>query len=188
MANPEHAPLSPERSAEQQRDLERAPEVLDHKAERAGEESREDKEKQVETARAEAEQEAISGREVSKGEHKPHNDESRHIPHRSRKESFEHTMKDVRAELSAPERVFSNIIHNPVIEKVSDVAGKTIARPDAILSGSFFACVFVLGLYLLARYYGFALQGSETIVAFAVGWLFGIIFDLLRGMITGKRS
>lgn len=184
MPSPEHAPHSPER--DHVRSVEHAPEIKDHKAERAGEESREEVEKNIEKARTEAQQEAISGRETSEGENKSKVDDTP-PPRVSRKESYKHTMKVVRSEMSAPARVFSKVIHNPVVERTSEVVGSTVARPNAILSGSFFAALTVLCLYLVARHYGFALSGFETIGAFIIGWALGIVFDLLRGMITGKR-
>lgn len=185
MPGPEQAPRSPERSNEHTRDMERAPEILDRKAEKAPE-SRAEVEKNIEKARTEAQHEAISGREVSGGEDKAKGDDTP-PPRVSRKESYNHTMKVVRSELSAPERAFSKVIHNPVVERTSEVIGSTVARPNAILSGSIFAALTVLALYVTARHYGFALSGFETIGAFIVGWAIGIVFDLLRGMITGKR-
>jgi hypothetical protein len=176
----------PEHSGEQPRNLEHAPEVLDKKAE-VSTESKEEHEKNVEKARADVEQEAISGRETSRGEHKKTDGPAR-VVHRSRKESYEHTMKTVQSEMSTPARTFSKIIHNPIVERTSEVIGNTVARPDAILSGSVFAFLLVLGLYVLARYNGFELRGSETIIAFVIGWIIGIIFDLLRTVITGKRQ
>ncbi len=185
MPTPEHTP-NPEHAPEKLKNIERAPELL-NKTETAPEESPEEVEKHVEKARTEAEHEAISGREVNESEKKTRGDESI-PPHRSRKESYDHTMKSIRTELSAPERVFSKFIHAPAIERASDAIGKTVARPDAILSGSVFACVFVLGVYTLAKFYGFELRGSETIIAFIVGWVIGIVFDMIRGVIKRKRS
>ena len=79
------------------------------------------------------------------------------------------------------------MIHNKAIEKVSDVAGSTIARPNALLSGAICAFLLVGTLYLHARYLGYALQGSETMAAFLLGWVIGIAFDFIRAMIRGKR-
>lgn len=186
MPGPEHAPQSPERS-EKPRDHERAPEVLDRKNEVLNE-SREQQEKNIEKARDEVNKEAISGREVSNGEDKPKGEDSPAPKYRSRKESYNHTMQTVRSEMSAPARAFSKVIHNPVVERTSEVIGSTVARPNAILSGSLFAGLAVLGLYLTARHFGFELRGSETIIAFTLGWAAGIVFDLLRGMFTGKRQ
>lgn len=185
MPGPEHTPTT-EHTKERQRDIEHIPERFDS-TEKTPEESPDAVEKQVERARTEAQQEAVSGREVSKGEYKA-KEEPAHRPHHTRQESYKHTMRNVRAELSAPERTFSKVIHAPAVERISDAVGKTIARPDAILSGSISACIFVLALYVMARFYGFELRGSETILAFLVGWALGIVFDIVRGIIRGKRS
>lgn len=186
MPGPEHAPQSAERG-EKPRDIERVPELLDRKAEVAPE-SREEHDKNVEHARDEVNKEAISGREISSGEDKPKGEDSSAPKYRSRKESYKHTMESVRSEMSAPARAFSKVIHNPVVERTSEVIGSTVARPNAILSGSLFAGLSVLALYLTARHFGFELRGSETIIAFTLGWAAGIVFDLLRGMFTGKRQ
>jgi hypothetical protein len=46
----------------------------------------------------------------------------------------------------------------------------------------------VLALYVFAKTLGFTLSGFETIGAFVIGWIIGILFDFLRAMITGKQS
>lgn len=108
---------------------------------------------------------------------------------RTRKEkeaSYNHTMDEVRSQLSAPSRTFSDFIHNPVVEKVSDTIGGTVARPNAVLSGSVFAFLFTLTVYLVARYYGYPLSGSETIASFFLGWVIGLIVDYLKLLMFGK--
>lgn len=185
MTTPEHLPRGPEH-AEKPKDVERAPEIIDKKAE-LSRETKEEAEHNIEKAREEVNKEATSGRETSPSEHKKDSEPSAPIS-RSRDESYHKTMKRVQTEMSAPERVFSKVIHNPTVERTSEIIGSTVARPDAVLSGSIFACILVLGFYALARYNGFSLSGFETIGAFIVGWVLGIIFDFLRVMITGKRQ
>lgn len=101
--------------------------------------------------------------------------------------AFARIMDDARSHMSPPARTFSKIIHHPVVEKTSEITGKTIARPNAILSGSVGAFSLVLVTLLVARYYGYPLSGFETIAAFALGWAVGMVYDLLRVMITGGR-
>lgn len=105
----------------------------------------------------------------------------------ARDANFKREMKQVQSHMSAPSRAFSKFIHVAPIEKTSEAIGATVARPNAILSGSFFAALATLGLYLWARYAGYPLSGFETIAAFILGWLVGIIVDFTRIMITGKR-
>ena len=107
---------------------------------------------------------------------------------KERDRSFDHTMEEVRSQMSGPSRAFSKIIHNKAVEKTSDVVGSTIARPNAILSGSIFAFVFTLVIYLIARYNGYPLSGAETIASFLLGWVLGLVFDYFRVLVSGKTQ
>jgi len=102
--------------------------------------------------------------------------------------SYKNTVRQIQSEMKTPSRVFSKFIHNGFVEKASDIAGSTIARPNSMLYGSFFAFLLTLIVYVLAKNLGYTLSGSETIVAFLVGWLFGIIIDYLKILFTGKKS
>jgi phosphate/sulfate permease len=66
--------------------------------------------------------------------------------------------------------------------------GATVARPNALLAGAVSAFAVSIVVYLVARYYGYPLSGTESIAAFVGGWILGIIFDFMRVMVTGKRS
>ena len=59
---------------------------------------------------------------------------------RERDASYDRTMREVRSQMSAPSRVFSSVIHNPVVEKISDVVGGTIARPNSAYNSSSITC------------------------------------------------
>jgi len=107
---------------------------------------------------------------------------------KERDRSFDNTMDEVRSQMSGPSRAFSKIIHNKTVEKVSDTIGGTVARPNAILSGSIFAFIFTLVIYLIARYNGYPLSGTETIASFAIGWVLGTVFDYFRVLVSGKTQ
>lgn len=112
---------------------------------------------------------------------------NRPISRREKEASFTKTMTEVQSQMSSPSRAFSKIIHNPVVERTSDFVGGTLARPNAVLTGAIFAFLFTLGVYLIARSYGYSLSGSETIASFALGWIIGIAFDYVRLLILGKK-
>jgi len=97
-------------------------------------------------------------------------------------------MTKLQEELPPVQRGFSKLIHNPAVEKTSEVVGSTVARPNAILAGAVVAFFAVLIVYLTAKHYGYILSGFETIGAFIVGWVLGILYDFFRVMITGKKS
>jgi len=165
-------------------------EKLRNNAEKSVELSPRDAEAQAERARHEALESAISieagGSEKKKAKNNASAFKRGHINKKTREESYSRTMKQVQNELPVANRAFSKFIHNKAIEKTSDVVGSTIARPNAILYGAFFAFVLTLATYAIAKTIGYRLSGFETIFAFIVGWIFGIVCDYLHALFTGK--
>lgn len=101
-------------------------------------------------------------------------------------DSYKKTLTTMQSQLSAPSRAFSKAIHNPVVEKVSDAVGNTVARPNIIIAGALGAIASV-AIYIIAKYYGYALSGSETIILFAAGWCLGAVVEYIRvGFINRK--
>ena len=101
---------------------------------------------------------------------------------------FKKEMARIQSEMPATKRAFTKVIHNKAVEKVSEVTGATIARPNAILYGSIFAFVLTATIYFWAQHSGYPLSGFETIAAFIVGWLVGMIVDYVRITLSGGRS
>lgn len=105
----------------------------------------------------------------------------------TKKESFTAIMREAQGQMSPTSRAFSKFIHNKAVERASETAGSTVARPNAILSGAIFAFLMTLGVYLVAKNLGYPLSGFETIGAFALGWALGLVFDFLKVMVTGRK-
>lgn len=93
--------------------------------------------------------------------------------------SYRKTMRSMQSQLSTPSRAFSKVIHNPVVEKTSDIVGNTVARPNLIIAGAIGAIASIV-VYLLAKNYGYLLTGSETIVLFITGWVVGAVIEYAR--------
>jgi hypothetical protein len=196
MSSPEQQPQGPENSVEAPKvsveQYDAIGEKLKNGAE-LGAEKLESGEKKAEKARVEALESAVSvesgGAEKSKRlSEGPAARRKGGISKKERTASYKRHMAHVQAELPAPQRAFSKLIHAPVIEKASEFIGSTIARPNAILSGAFVAFILVLAVYLVAKNFGYVLSGFETIAAFIVGWVIGILYDYFRVLITGKKS
>jgi len=168
-------------------------EKLAGKQERGAEISPRDIEARTEKAKAEALESAISVE--AGGKEKDTNNGARTVTKRAKKknnkkekkDSFKKQIGHVQADLPIISRSFSKIIHNPFIEKTSEIAGSTIARPNALLSGSIFSFGLTLAVYWIAKDIGYALSGFETILAFIVGWTLGIVYDYIRLILTGKK-
>lgn len=110
------------------------------------------------------------------------------IPKKQKDAAYKKTLREAQKDMSSSEKAFSKFIHNPVVEKASEGAAKTVARPNSVLFGSAFAFLFSLVTYVVANRYGYPLSGSESIIAFAAGWVFGVIVDYFRVIITGKTN
>ena len=193
----ETSPQTPEQSLEKK---ELNPEQLESylKAE-ASVENRVEKskvengEKSEAQSRQEALKEAISveaGSAEKKGKESGASVKRKHgvVSKKERTASYERHMKQVQAEMKPAQKAFSKVIHNPAVEKTSEIVGSTIARPNAILAGAVVAFFAVLIVYLISKQLGYALSGFESIGAFMVGWIIGILYDFFKVMITGKKS
>lgn len=194
--NPENQPNSPERKGFNPEELE----VIAHEQEQAIHE-RQEREASHEQSTAERLDEARHETHEVLAEQREQHETAKSKPHevaesepqrpankQEKRTKFTEIMQDTQKHMSPGSRAFSKVIHNPAVERVSEVGGKTIARPNAILSGSVSAFVLVLAVYLIARYYGYPLSGTETIVAFTLGWIIGLMFDYFKAMFTGGRS
>lgn len=155
--------------------------------EQAGEKTRE---KGADAARHEALEAAQSiERETASVERSasPAERRSGPISRDQRDASFKATMSEVQSQMSAPSRAFSKVIHTKGVEKASEVVGSTLARPNALLSGAIFAFTLTLAVYLIAKNIGYELSGFESIGAFILGWIIGLVYDFIKVMITGRK-
>lgn len=100
-----------------------------------------------------------------------------------KKTAYRATIKQIQCNMKTRERIFSNIIHNSIIEKISNAVGLTIARPTALICGSLVSLILTAIIYLMAKYYGWELSGSEWIASFILGWFIGLIIDWIRAAI-----
>lgn len=164
-------------------------EVLRHQPENL--ENRHNSHEETDEARREALEKAQSIENIHKRTERKTPPIERHpekiIGKKERDASFNATMHEVQSSMPTSSRVFSKVIHNKTVERVSEVTGSTIARPNAILSGAIMAFALTLALYLIAKDLGYVLSGFETIGAFILGWVLGLTYDFLKVMVTGRK-
>lgn len=162
--------LSP---AEAKQHQERLKEHVESRAEKAGDSSKVEQE-----ARHEVHETAQSAAEMV-----PTNSESSSqaspIPptKQEKRKSFNTTMHHVRKNMGSAERTLSKVIHQPAIEKTSEVVGKTVARPSGIIGASIAAAIGLLLIFGIAKYAGFQLSGSEMPLLLAIGLVVGLISE-----------
>lgn len=102
--------------------------------------------------------------------------------------AYKSQMNHAQEEMTPTARLFSKAIHLKAVEQTSDFVGSTIARPNAMLSGSITAFIAVTVIFFVAKHYGYQLSGFETIGAFILGWIAGILFDYFAAMFRGRSN
>lgn len=185
--NPERLSAHERSTAELEKAAEAQAEKLKDRLEKGQEQSPDHKAEAVEQARFEAKE--VFSKEAGKERRSGGEPDARIVRRASKAQKQAHyksTMRQIQSEMPATARVFSKFIHNPAVEKTSEAVGSTVARPNAVLSGSVCAFLVVLAVYLVAKHYGYVLSGFETIGAFVLGWALGLIYDYARVALAGR--
>jgi hypothetical protein len=145
---------------------------------------------ETESIRHEVQEQAISGAEM----HKPASESRHHQPigytKKDKAHAFETTMHHARSKMNKSEKVLSKVIHQPTVEKISDIAGATITRPSGIAGATIASFIGLLFIYGIARFAGFSLSGSEMplllLIGFVAGLLFEWIYKSIQNIIASK--
>lgn len=136
----------------------------------------------IENIRESIEKEALTS-ETSKGreKHSPKHekDQSRYVSKELVDESYRRTLNRTRQHLSSPEKAFSKFIHNSVVDSVSELASKTVARPSGILAGGIFAFLGSSVFLWIARHYGYEYNFLLFAVLFLGGFFFGLLCEAI---------
>ncbi len=103
---------------------------------------------------------------------------------------FRRNLNNARRQMSTPARAISKAIHQPVVEKISEVAGPTVARPSGILGGGLFAFAGSAVLLYLTKHYGYRYNYLVFILLFVGGFVAGMFVELIvRALFKrGKNS
>lgn len=94
---------------------------------------------------------------------------------------YKQTLTQLQRELpKRSSRLFSRVIHQPSIERITETAGKTLFRPSLMLGASIGALLGGSLVYISAKHYGFELSGSEFMIFGLVGALAGLTCESLK--------
>ena len=177
-------------------------ESLDHKGlevgnkhlEKLREQAEADHAEHTESGRLEAiqksvEQNAISGKEMTPAESNGNTAPSAAFVSRELKNmTFNRSLNTARRHMGAPSKALSKVIHQPVVEKVSDVAGATVARPSGILGGGLFALIGSALLLYATKHYGYQYNYLVFGMLFVAGFVAGMIIELVVRTVLRKKS
>lgn len=145
----------------------------------------------IENIRSKIEHEAVAKHEQRRSNKERDRTEDEHpvLVNRELKNiSYQRTLKRTQAKLSAPSRAFSKIVHQPVIDSASELAGKTIARPSGVLAGGITAFIGSSIFLWAARHYGYEYNFFLLALLFAGGFLLGLTIELVIRLTSSKKS
>lgn len=142
----------------------------------------------TEQLRVDIEKQARTAEEYQQNESEPDENEHSQVSHADLKQNAYATiLTNTQAKLKNREKAFSKLVHKPVVETVSSVASKTVARPVGIVSGAAIACLGVSFSLLMAYRYGFSFNYLLFLLLFVGGYLAGTIIELLFKLATKRK-
>lgn len=179
--SPESAPKAESKESREQ--LDKIGEKLRENAEK--ESNSGERKKAASEVRKSAEKQAISGKE--KGPSGENNNTAGPTHRHVKSQTYKATMRRVESKLPSYQRTFSKVINNPAVDKVSNVAGRTVARPSAILGAGSFAFIALLVVTFYSKSVGFTVSGTEFILFIAIGWVLGLALEALKKLFSNKN-
>ena len=138
----------------------------------------------IESIQRSIEATAISGKEYSIGEKEkatPHT--PLFVTKRLKNDAYKKLIKKTQSHLSKPERNFSKFIHRPAIERVSEAASKTVARPSGILFGGLAAFLASLFLLIISKRAGFTYNYLFFFIVFVGGYFSGLLIEAVYRLV-----
>jgi len=139
-----------------------------------------------EQARRVAEQEALRKEEVQplpQHEQRPHLGGTL-VTAELVRSAQKRTLTRIRKQLSAPDKVLSRIVHQPIVDAVSEVGAKTVARPSGVLSGGIIALIGTSVYLYIAKHYGYTYNFLVFALLFVSGFLLGLVIEFA---VSGMR-
>jgi hypothetical protein len=178
----EHGVESIDTSAEVQKNLER----LQEKAEQA---EKDPLQKHVESLAKAAETQAVSGKELNVGDKQGESsNQTFGVQKQLKADAYKKTIRKIQSQLPLPERVASRIIHQPVVDALSNVASKTVARPSGFFFGSLVALLGSSAFLYMAKNYGFTYNYAVLFMLFVGGFALGLILELLFRVVVRRKA
>lgn len=101
--------------------------------------------------------------------------------------AYQRILVRTRKKLAVPDRVFSRVIHQPIVNTLSTMGEKTIARPSGVLAGGFCALLGSSVLLYTAKHYGFHYNFLIFALLFVGGFGLGLILELLFSLVRKAK-
>lgn len=98
-------------------------------------------------------------------------------------QALSQNLKKVQKHLPVYQQQFSKFIHKPVVEKVSEGVGATVARPSGLLFAGIFSFTASLAVLTICRYFGYEYNFLIGLASLAGGFIVGLFLEAISKMI-----
>jgi hypothetical protein len=142
----------------------------------------------VEKLAQHAKEEAVVGKDLVGHEKQRPAQSDLYVTKELKQQTWNRSMTRVRKHLSTPSKAFSKVIHQPVVDSVSRVSEKTVARPSGFLMGSIFAFLGSSVFLWVSRHYGFTYNYLLFFLFFIVGFAVGLLVEALLRVLHKSKA
>jgi len=146
--------------------------------------------KRIEDIRKTVEESAIESELLKNEESKTAEQDSAQVfvQKELKKITFKKTLSKVQKELPPADRMFSKVVHAPIVDKMSAAGERTVARPIGILGGGTFALLGSLFSTYFSRRFGMSYNIFMFVIFFVIGYIASTLVELLYRSLTKARN
>ena len=134
-----------------------------------------------EAAKAEAAKEQL----ISVNEKQP--EHHHYATKKIKSDQYKKTLSQVRQNLPKNQQKFSSFVHQPTVERVSEIGAKTVARPSGILGGALLALIGSSIVIYIGKRIGFEVPNTIFAFLFIIGFVLGISIEVIISFINRLR-
>lgn len=102
-------------------------------------------------------------------------------------QALSQNLKKVQKHLPGYQRQFSKFIHKPVVEKLSEGAGATVARPSGLLFAGIFSFIASLVVLSICRYFGYEYNYLVGLASLGGGFVVGLGLEAISKLVKKVR-
>lgn len=134
-----------------------------------------------------AEQAMTAEQVTARTEHTAHAPREAFVNKELKDLAYTRTLKRIRQNMSKPAQAFSKVVHQPVVDAVSEGLAKTVGRPSGILGGGILALAGTSAYYYITKHYGYDYNFMIFLILLAGGFVAGWLVEFLVRAMRGSR-
>lgn len=102
--------------------------------------------------------------------------------------AYDRLLNRARKQLNPLEKPLSKLMHQPIVDKLSETTAQTVGRPSGILGGGLLALIGTAAYYYICRHYGYSYNYFVFIFLLSLGFFAGWLSEVLLKILRKKRK